>query len=142
MLPRSLSAACQSFCSKPKFAPLFFFSFCFFRPATGTHLSPAKTPRKQLRNYKTSEPLSTIENWPFPKSQLPLNSPQPIQNFELKIILDIEYQYAIIGWLSRRFIFPGSCTMPARHAVLLTPSKSSAPTQLLSCKQIAPVTTF
>jgi len=31
-------------------------------------------------------------------------------------------------------------TMRARHAVLLTPSKSSRPTQLLSCKQFAAVT--
>jgi hypothetical protein len=29
--------------------------------------------------------------------------------------------------------------MGARHAVLLTPSKSSGPAQLLSCKQIVPV---
>src|SRR5258708_27369623 len=32
--------------------------------------------------------------------------------------------------------------MPARHAVLLTSSKSSGPGPLLSCKQILPVTSF
>jgi hypothetical protein len=32
--------------------------------------------------------------------------------------------------------------MGARHVVLLTPSKSSCLTQLLSCKQTAPLTPF
>src|SRR6266404_4440054 len=57
----------------------------------------------------------------------------------LQVILDIKYQCCYNGFVESARFFRALRTMLARQAVLLTPPKSSHPSQLLYRQQSAPI---
>ncbi len=78
---------------------------------------------------------------PFCRCQLEQALPYPPVNKPLTSnYLDKQYRYAIIALLYSARFLSALRTMPARHAVPLTPSKSVRPLPRPSYRQSAPVT--